>query len=113
MLSGVTACSLRSRCPPGPPLLARETRTRNQPAKPSLATAELRAREFDVGHESQRSALWRVGPHTNEHNCPLNTQRSSELQTIPGNTLVKDCTSIFKNRIEIRSEALTYRHLER
>ena len=26
------------------------------------------------------------------------------------NTLVKDCTSVFKNRIEIRLEALTYRH---
>ena len=26
------------------------------------------------------------------------------------NTLVKDFTSVFKNRIEIRSEALTFRH---
>ena len=37
MLSGVTACSLRSRCPPRPPLLARETRTRNPPANQPLA----------------------------------------------------------------------------
>ena len=53
MLSGGTACSLRSRCPPGPPLFARETRTRNLPAKPSLATAELRAQLRTPKHARQ------------------------------------------------------------
>ena len=53
MLSGGTACSLRSRCPPGPPLLARETRTRNLPVKPSLAIVEQRTQVQTPKHARQ------------------------------------------------------------
>ena len=66
MLSGVTACSLRSRCPPGPPLLARETRTRNLPVRTTLTIIGLggpdRVRTDDLLDANQALSQLSYGP---------------------------------------------------
>ena len=74
MLSGVTACSLRSRCPPGPPLLARETRTRNLPVHTMLTMLTIiglggpdRVRTDDLLDANQALSQLSYGPFT----CPF------------------------------------------
>ena len=66
MLSGVTACSLRSRCPPEPPSLARETRTRNLPVRTILTIIGLggpdRVRTDDLLDANQALSQLSYGP---------------------------------------------------